>query len=650
MNSLHNDLNIQNEEMSKQVLMQKDAENKVIENIDNLSHEIEVQQNNSRQILQSIKENTAVLTKLEIKKEAVKDEITELKKTYQEWCEQVEDANIQRKEYSKIQESIQIALEEQTSLTRIISDLQNQLCDETETIARKEHLHVCIADLLQTKQLIEIDTEAKKNHIQSVTIYIQELENSQNIVLTKLKDMQEQEAEYEDRKNLLNVSLLELNKQADSVRQFIQDSTHVQLQNEKLNEEKGFLNDQVTILSDSKKKLLEETSECNQEYDILQAEYEAMVTEKTILDDVVKSLHQRTQENALDIQEIQNTKESLTNLNTAEITLRAQTNNLNIEIQQCIELVKEHTAKKDELEMENINLVSTKAENIKVIETMSLAFDVKMEQKQSLDDEIQVLMIQVKELSLSEQVLINTQKAISVLTLEILEKNTELNTLKISQEEILKENDENARIVDALKIEQESLQERNIFNDNKMSELLLLIQEQQLKKQRIDDDVDDKINEFDTAVELNHELRAEHQDILHQHNVNIDTINTSKNLLLQEVETLTNETVNLHENINAQKTQLQDVELRFEESQKNYFLYKNKLLIVDAYAANIENVVRMISTIENDNSDSSCGNRNNLILAEIISCIANFLEWFESVFVYKLHHLSNLMLHSQIEH
>jgi len=468
--------------------------------------------------------------------------------------------------------------------------------------------------------------------------------------LTKIKDVQEQEAEYENRKKDFDVILQDLKKQADSLRHFIEDSIDVESQNEKLIEEKHFLNDEVIALCNSKNKMLEEHSECKQEYKMIQAKYEAMFAEKTILDDEVKYLHRQIHENAVNMQEIQNTKENLTNLNTEEITLRAHKNNLHFEIQQCIEVVRDHAERKLELEQDNMNLVSIKSENIKLLETMSLELEVNTEHKKKIDDEIKVLMIQLKDLTLSEQILIKTQEAISVLNIEVLEKKNELKLLHISQNEILLENVENSRIIDALKIEQDSLHDRNKLNENKMADLLLLIQEQQLKKQEIDDNVDNALEKFEAAVQVNNELRAEHDDILKQHNVDIESSNLRKKCLLHEMELQNIEKVNLQDNIIALKTELKAVEILFEETQNNYFLYKNKLLIVDAYAANIETVVRMISTIEDEKSDSICINHNSVILADIILCITHFLEWFESVFVYKLHHLSNLMLHSQIEH
>jgi signal transduction histidine kinase len=113
-------------------------------------------------------------------------------------------------------------------------------------------------------------------------------------------------------------------------------------------------------------------------------------------------------------------------------------------------------------------------------------------------------------------------------------------------------------------------------------------------------------------------------------------------------ERLQSEMIQLQQEISEQMQRKTSIMKQTDDQKVEFNFYKNKLLVVDAYSAGMESVVHKIHKLALDHRPDSYSDTNSIVLAEIISSIVSFLDWFETVFVFKLHTLSTLMLNSQV--
>jgi len=104
----------------------------------------------------------------------------------------------------------------------------------------------------------------------------------------------------------------------------------------------------------------------------------------------------------------------------------------------------------------------------------------------------------------------------------------------------------------------------------------------------------------------------------------------------------------LKQEISIATTHKEEIENQILEKQGEFTVFKNKLLVVDAYSAHMEIVVHEIHKLVQNEGVNSCAESNSRVLGELILLVMSFLEWFETTFIYKLHILSNMMLNSQV--
>jgi hypothetical protein len=194
--------------------------------------------------------------------------------------------------------------------------------------------------------------------------------------------------------------------------------------------------------------------------------------------------------------------------------------------------------------------------------------------------------------------------------------------------------------------------------EKQMSEILLLIQEQQLKKQQVDIDVSAALGHLEQAVSEKENISEECCEIEKQHLRSIEQLRQQHEMTMQQYQDsqiscqldhqrLQSKVLELQQEISTKTEHKHSIEKETHDQENSFNFYKNKLLVVDAYSAEMEIVVHEIHKLALSNG-AECADSNSIVLGEIISSVSSFLEWFETIFIFKLHSLSTLMLNSQI--
>ena len=339
--------------------------------------------------------------------------------------------------------------------------------------------------------------------------------------------------------------------------------------------------------------------------------------------------------------------------------LLAEKKNHQIEIQQLIKVTEDFKEEKIDLSWNNTNMgqqISTQSETI---ELLSRNIEANTLVKMDLEQEIGVLTTQLKDLLLSEQKLIHIQDKMEEVMLEKSKIELENEKQQSEHQRITKAIQDMGGEHDALQLRLTDVKLEFHKCEHKMSDILVLIQEQQLKKQQIDMDVDVSVQSLEDSISAKQEFLKKYSDIELEHKIVMQDSESKHSLIIQHYEESQKEHQLNHEKLEISFQQLQrdisvatthkeTIENQTLEKQQEFNFYKNKLLVVDAYSSQMQIVVLKIHQLVGNDGVDSCADSNSKVLGELISLVVSFLEWFETTFIYKLHILSNMMLNSQI--
>jgi chromosome segregation ATPase len=640
----------------------KQLEDRVLQK-KNIQGKVETLQLHEIQLVKTIHEHSGFISELKSKTEDAKQDMVDMRNGHQKMVQEIDEIqeNVKKlkAEYEENCVQNRVLTEQNSTTSETLADMYKQIEDQSLILSKKNDLLDEVSNLTQEVQTIHVELSGAKEKLDSLRDQNTAYEEDQ----TRLTlDIQRHTSEIQN----LQHNLCDLRKQDRDLKLLLSDSESVRQENTKLMDEKTELEASIEILVNQKSKMCSETAEMQREYQILAKDYDTKLDDVTALDDEITGLNQELQECAVKKKKAMCIQDNISDLMNTETKIMAERKNLQIEIQQLIQVVDDCEQQKKKLNLVNTEMDRKISEQSSTIKSLSCSIEEQNSMKLGLEHEVCVLATQLKNLVLSEQKLIHIESKLNELNLEkgVIEIENEKQTSE--NQRITKEIQDMIGIHEASELKFKQMEKDYPLYEQKMSEMLLLIQEQQLKKQQVEIDVGIAIEQLEHAISekvgilencseienqhlcLIEQLRKEQTESEYQHMTTIRKHEDSRDLCKMDHERLQSEMIQLQQEISEQMQRKTSIMKQTDDQKVEFNFYKNKLLVVDAYSAGMESVVHKIHKLALDHRPDSYSDTNSIVLAEIISSIVSFLDWFETVFVFKLHTLSTLMLNSQV--
>jgi len=216
--------------------------------------------------------------------------------------------------------------------------------------------------------------------------------------------------------------------------------------------------------------------------------------------------------------------------------------------------------------------------------------------------------------------------------------------------------------LDRLTGECNACQDRKAALEEQMTSVLFLIQEQQEKSQNISQETDEMSHELEGLLHTKKIMQLECAEIAREHEHQVHCAQTLNKALQQEetdIRARTQACKQLESELQARNNDgaqhLQSLEMehenmcgKIEASSLVLSAYQDKLRHVNVYAQHIGIIVDKMQSLWNLGVDAASSSNNALVLSQVVLLLEEFMEWFESTFLYQLSLLSSEMITSQL--
>jgi len=569
-------------------------------------------------------------------------------------------------EYESACTQIDVIIAQKSVVSGTLANMYTQLSDQSEMLSKKNDLLDDISDFMQKLNSLKTQTVCVSEHCNN--LHKQNIEREEECM--RLTSSIER---YSEKEILIIAEICKLDKTVCLLRQEESDFKKMlcdyEVVREKLQEaiqQKHEFETDIETLSNLKLSLCLEISEFERTYEALKINYDTKTDQVTNLNHEITRVTEYLDKCKLESHNVISFENKLDELMKKKTSMLAETNNYQIELQQLIKVIEEYQEESKELNETNKNMILQNSTQSEKFELLTRNIEANTVVKFDLEQEICVLTTQLKNLLLSEQKLIHNQNKMDELMLQKSKIDLENQEQKSEHQRITTELQDMSKKHEALELGLVKMELEFHQCEQKMSDILLLIQEQQLKKQQIDIDVDVSVKKLQDSLSANEEIYKNHSNIELEHITRIKELSNkhteseyNHSLIVEnykesckeyqlEYEKTQTSLQELQQDISVAKTHKEEIENQIIEKQREFTVFKNKLLVVDAYSAHMEIVVHKIHKLVHNDGVDSCAESNSRVLGELISLVMYFLEWFETTFIYKLHILSNMMLNSQL--
>jgi chromosome segregation ATPase len=255
---------------------------------------------------------------------------------------------------------------------------------------------------------------------------------------------------------------------------------------------------------------------------------------------------------------------------------------------------------------------------------------------------------QFKHFSVSEQMIVHVTNKLQTLSVEeetLLLKNSQM---RADYDSYCVDIAHRQNELNKLNTEYICLEDETTEVQNRMTETLTLIREQQEKSQQIEHNINVISKQFENVLFETNQSQSRHEALEEQQTRKISDMRLAANILLQENTQLQAKTLQIQTDLSeleCEKTVLlQSIQTESEE----LLLYQEKLKFVNVYCDQVGIVADMVCKLHPESSDLSKSNINAISIGKMISLLNAFVDWFESTFLHRLNILSDMMITSQI--
>jgi len=622
------------------------------------------------QMKKNIDEHSGILTRLRSNKEDTKNEIVQMRQVHSKITEETDELkhNLQllKREYESVCTQNKNIVEQNLVVSETLANMYTQLSDQSQMLSKKNELLKDISDFMQQLNSLKIQTLGVSEQCDS--LHKQNIEREEECMrLTSCIQVYSAEATG------MTAEICKLDKKLCLLKEEESELKHMQSdydvvcgKHKEATQQKHEIETDIETLSNLKLNLCLEIAEFEGTYAILKSSYVTKTNHVENINHEITRICKYLDKYKLEVENVRSIETELEELIKKRTAMLVEKKNHQIEVQQLIKVIEDLKEEEINLSQSNTSMVQQISTQSNTIEILSHNIEANTLVKSDLEQEIFILTAQLKDLLLGEQKLIHIKSKIDELIIEKSKIELENATQKNQHQTITKEIQDMGEEHEALHLRLIDMKLEHDKCEQKMSDILVLIQEQQLKKQHIDIDVDVSVKSLQDSVSANEEYLKNYSDTELRHNIRIQEMCSKHTeeksqhcLTIQNYEESQKEyqlnkekleisLQTLQQEISVATTHKEAIEKQTLTKQEEFYFFKNKLLVVDAYSSQMEIVVHKINKLVQSDGVDSCAESNSKVLAELITLVVSFLEWFETTFIYKLHILSNMMLNSQI--
>jgi chromosome segregation ATPase len=530
-------------------------------------------------------------------------------------------------ENTALQTSIRNNTIENTRISRSIEELE-------EKFESEDRIHHKKTTLLHEIEGLQRNFDAMQTEVQTQHAHQQACEIDLVAALAKVERVHK------------NTEVLEMQEEKLSANkeEIICSALQIEGQNNKICD----LNDHIKTL------VLEETDMQNQiqETRMLLADLDNDIDESYAKQKSISAMTAGYADQVLQCESIQDhiveLNEQKESMELVATKMKAQANNTKLEIQNLILITEEKNYEIQELTQKSADVFEEHSALCVKLSEVELQHTEKTTDIDSLNTQITMLGEQFKHFSVSEQMIVHVTNKLQTLSVEeetLLLKNSQM---RADYDSYCVDIAHRQNELNKLNTEYICLEDETTEVQNRMTETLTLIREQQEKSQQIEHNINVISKQFENVLFETNQSQSRHEALEEQQTRKISDMRLAANILLQENTQLQAKTLQIQTDLSeleCEKTVLlQSIQTESEE----LLLYQEKLKFVNVYCDQVGIVADMVFKLHPESSDLSKSNINAISIGKMISLLNAFVDWFESTFLHRLNILSDMMITSQI--
>jgi hypothetical protein len=198
--------------------------------------------------------------------------------------------------------------------------------------------------------------------------------------------------------------------------------------------------------------------------------------------------------------------------------------------------------------------------------------------------------------------------------------------------------------------------------EEEMTSVLFLIQEQQEKRQKISQEIEEMSGEVERLLHIKNDTQLECAEIVRDHEHRVQCAQTLNKALQQDETDMRLRTqvceqleIELRSRNDGSVQHLQNLEIEQQNMCENLeanrlalSIYQDKLMHVNVYSQHVGIIVDKMQSLWKLDVDMPSIKNNALVLSQVVLLLEEFMDWFESTFLYQLSMLSSEMMTSQL--
>jgi len=198
--------------------------------------------------------------------------------------------------------------------------------------------------------------------------------------------------------------------------------------------------------------------------------------------------------------------------------------------------------------------------------------------------------------------------------------------------------------------------------EEEMTSVLFLIQEQQEKRQKISQEIEEMSGEVERLLHIKNDTQLECAEIVRDHEHRVQCAQTLNKALQQDETDIRVRTqvceqleIELRSRNDVSVQHLQNLEIEQQNMCENLeanrlalSIYQDKLMHVNVYSQHVGIIVDKMQSLWKLDVDVPSIKNNALVLSQVVLLLEEFMDWFESTFLYQLSMLSSEMMTSQL--
>ena len=611
------------------------------------------------EIESSIAWDTSVLDKLKEKKLQIKSDMTKMRHEQHEMLDKSHtlEADIQQQtlclqevlgtidakqcelvKRTHEHENMKLVLvqlsDNETQMRARVVATQHELESEEVLLSRKQHLSDEINRVSCELEQAVADLTQQKLLVQRAFDEAMQLEQQKTITLENITNSEKHLAQLEE-----------------SVERFRALGSETDTLSTKCRE----LQDHIETLSYTHQNILDKIKHSSERLSCLHAELDESYAKQSDVENTILMHNQNMVKYVNEQAACEEISTHLENKQAEMVALSLRKNSLKIEMQQIQDTKQMYAGEIDNLHKQ----VQTLSLQLETQACAAVEVESRLQQKNA---DILLLDAEIASSNQKLQQSIHGHEELAQITVRLDEMVEHVATLHRQYEERQRAIDAQQIQLDQLTAEHAACQGQKNALDTEMSAILLLIQEQQEKRQHISQEIGEISNDMDRLLDLKNNMKLEHAEMQTNHEQKMqhaqilgDTLQQHESVIRERIEISEKLEMDLksRNDAGAQRSlalveEHETICAEIEAKKLLFSTYQDKLKHVNVYAEHIGIALNRIESLWSCDPDTHACSSNTLVLGQVVTLFGDFMDWFESTFLFQLSLLSSAMTTSQL--